>query len=513
MRRSLPLAPAILSALLLSAAPADAAVTAVLVGIDAYDGPPVLTGAVNDVRDLAAVLRSAGARVIVLENEAASRAAFISAVTKAAAAAGPEDLVYVHFSGHGISVPDVDRDEADGRDEAYLMAAFDETDGPGEMLLDDDLDRLFGALGRDVLFVADACHSGSPARAVSGPALPTRLYRPRTDPVRPPPPDVDAAVEGGRVFALGATTDDRSIPEMLIEGRPRGALSYATARAIEGAGDLDGDGRLAMRELEVYVRQAVRTLAASKQTPQFGGPSEDRVVIDMARAGADKPAAAPLAEDLPVVSVHVLAGKGEGAVVDALERLAGVRLVATPAEASLLVDPAAGLMMNVVRDVILAGAGPGSLVPAIEAQRVLGALEQAALVGSPTIRLEPGDAVLGDGTRIAFTVDGLRHPHLTVFDLAADGTVHFLWPLSSRDRDPWPAGETFRLDAEVSPPFGADTLVVVATDRPPEALRAALAAVDGRRRPLLLHEAMAATRRTMRTDVGLQAFFTAGGTP
>lgn len=69
-------------------------------------------------------------------------------------------LGYFHYSGHGASVKDTSRDEADGYDEAFVPIDY-ERNG---LILDDDMyTMLVKALKPDVhlIVVTDCCHSGT----------------------------------------------------------------------------------------------------------------------------------------------------------------------------------------------------------------------------------------------------------------------------------------------------------------------------------------------------------------
>ena len=262
---------------------AEAAVHALVVGINDYTGgPPKLKGAVNDAEDVAAVLRARNiADVTVLTDADATREKTFAAWEAMVKNSAEGDLLVFTFAGHGINDPDQNGDEEDGQDETYLFVGFDEVQHPEERLIDDELDawlRQAGDAGRKVLFVADACHSGSPTRSVFGETLPTRFYRPRTEPERPrplvPTGDTPSTVSRDYVFSVGATLDNRTVPEIMIDDAPRGALSYAVARAFEGSADLDHNGEIVASEFTAFVRQNVRSLAESKQTPQFDIPDE-----------------------------------------------------------------------------------------------------------------------------------------------------------------------------------------------------------------------------------------------
>lgn len=86
------------------------------------------------------------------------------------------DIVYIHFSGHGQRMTDVDGDEADGLDEAWVpydgYLQYGDKDRGEKHLVDDEIGVLLtdirnriGTLGH-LLVVADACHSGDSSRDI-----------------------------------------------------------------------------------------------------------------------------------------------------------------------------------------------------------------------------------------------------------------------------------------------------------------------------------------------------------
>jgi len=105
----------------------------------------------------------------ILVNESASRDSILTALSPVNHPAGSH--VWLHFSGHGVQLPDESGDEPDGIDEALVpwgaSPAHVET-----LLLDDtlglQLDRLRAHLGpRGHLTVSlDACHAGGALRGV-----------------------------------------------------------------------------------------------------------------------------------------------------------------------------------------------------------------------------------------------------------------------------------------------------------------------------------------------------------
>jgi len=114
--------------------------------------------------------------IVELKNEQATCAAIKSEFEKLIGKAQTGDYIYIHFSGHGQQITDLNGDESDGLDEAWIpydaKFAFAKGKYEGENHLVDDLlnqylHRLREKIGADgkIVVVADACHSGSGSRA------------------------------------------------------------------------------------------------------------------------------------------------------------------------------------------------------------------------------------------------------------------------------------------------------------------------------------------------------------
>lgn len=125
----------------------------------------------NDVEYVTSMLRRCRFKDIrTLKNREATKAGIVSALRKLARRCKEGDVVYVHFSGHGQQMTDLDGDEADGWDESWIpydaYASYGPRDHGERHLSDDELNRLLtniamriGKAGK-MLVVADACHSG-----------------------------------------------------------------------------------------------------------------------------------------------------------------------------------------------------------------------------------------------------------------------------------------------------------------------------------------------------------------
>ena len=131
----------------------------------------------NDVMYVRAMLEHAGySEIDTLVNKQATKEGIVAAFQNLANKCDNGDMVYIHFSGHGQQVTDVDGDEEDGWDEAWIpynaYFRYDEQKYRGENhLIDDEINVLLtnikGKIGCTgaMLVVIDACHS---ANATSG---------------------------------------------------------------------------------------------------------------------------------------------------------------------------------------------------------------------------------------------------------------------------------------------------------------------------------------------------------
>jgi len=118
-----------------------------------------------DATAIAALGREQGFEMTTLLTPAATRAALLAALERAAGELRAGDIYLLSYAGHGGQVPDRNGDDADYRDETWCL--YD-----GE-LIDDELHQQLAmfAAGVRVLVLSDSCHSGTVIRQ-SGDAPP-----------------------------------------------------------------------------------------------------------------------------------------------------------------------------------------------------------------------------------------------------------------------------------------------------------------------------------------------------
>jgi caspase domain-containing protein/uncharacterized protein DUF4384 len=267
---------------------------ALLIGINTYQAVPSLSGSLNDVAAMREVLITRWGfdvrNVRTLTERDATRAGILSALQQLVREAGPNDVVYVHYSGHGSQVQDLNGDEEDGLDETLVPRDGRTPNVPD--ILDDELDAIFSKLrAGGALIVLDSCHSGTATRAVD---IHTRsvprdsridLYRSAATTARAIVPRVQAR----QIVMSGAAADQEAL-DGPVEGEDRGFFSYALSRSL-AASSPNASPRTVFAGVEHELRRIQTQFGrTSMPEPQLEGPPAllDRPLlsaIDAAAAG------------------------------------------------------------------------------------------------------------------------------------------------------------------------------------------------------------------------------------
>ncbi len=118
-----------------------------------WSGPLVACEA--DARDMSAIAAGSGFKPEIVLTRSATRAVVEERIAAAAGSCAAGDIFLLTYSGHGGQVPDLNGDEADGRDETWCL--FD------GQLIDDEIYHALSAFspGVRILVLSDSCHSGS----------------------------------------------------------------------------------------------------------------------------------------------------------------------------------------------------------------------------------------------------------------------------------------------------------------------------------------------------------------
>jgi hypothetical protein len=505
--------------------PQGGEVRALVIGIDAYQFVPPLRGAVADARDIEQTLRKEGVTdVTALYDAAADRATVMRTLDQLVERSQSGDLVVLSIAGHGVQEPEhIKGSQPDGLDNVFVLAGFNPKTAAGtqQRIIGTEFNHVikqFEAKGTHVMFVADACYGGGLAREID----------PRAGEMsfRQAPPYVltfDALqristasdaflsdIDFERTAFLAAVDRNTKAPEVRIPGVAgfRGALSYAVARALEGAADENRDGHVSQTELFTYVRQVAYQLSDERQLVMTSGPiarsGGSDVVFDRTRgvilldalrpnearpqtlppSTAASPSTAPPppadATQLGIVRVAVL-GDRRDLLANLEATQARFEVVGAKDSPDLIWDPAS-LDVLAGADVVARGINRADLGSVINRVAAVNGFKRLAARGPQAVRILPDDKVHRRDARMDVSVSAVAQRSLLMFNIAGDGTVQILYPIGSDPRiiaDP-----DYKFQVRAGEPFGADQVVAISSAQRLSDLEQALRKMSQRRTAL-----------------------------
>lgn len=141
---------------------------AVLFGINYNTSPDAkLRGCINDVNNIASLLREKmhfthiSTYTDEFSNEPVTKMNILRVLKQLAEDCRTQQLdrVWIHFSGHGSQIRDMNNDEADGLDECFIASDY----RLGGIITDDEFNTYFRTFPTttQIFCVFDCCHSGS----------------------------------------------------------------------------------------------------------------------------------------------------------------------------------------------------------------------------------------------------------------------------------------------------------------------------------------------------------------
>jgi hypothetical protein len=244
---------------------------ALCVGINKFKHFPhfALNGCVNDAKDMGAVLKELmgfrAADIMTLTDANATKANIMARLKSmvADAKAGKINHIVFSFSSHGTQTTDLDGDEPEGMDEAFVpfdIAQKGNDWDPARIISDDEFHDLFDTLPDDCLLEAylDTCHSGTGFRALG--MRPRYIPPPTESPVgksakvrgfslkpkttrkgkasrKNAAPDVDTKAKATKNIILwtGCRSNQTSA-DAFFDGRYNGAFTYNYVKVMRGSG-------------------------------------------------------------------------------------------------------------------------------------------------------------------------------------------------------------------------------------------------------------------------------------
>ena len=219
--------------------------------------------------------------IVTLVNEQATKANILRAFHTLAKSAEPGDNIYIHFSGHGQRITDLNGDEKgqdQGWDEAWIpydaSKEYQQNVYWGQNhLVDDELNsylirlrRKVGKGGR-IVVVADACHSSGGTRAQGDtPSEETWIERGSSDYFILPSSEaisVESANTEDWIFFSACPSSQTN-----YEYRSNGSLTYALSQLPNPLSAYTAE------ELIEQVRAKVKQLIPFLQVPQLDCPKQ-----------------------------------------------------------------------------------------------------------------------------------------------------------------------------------------------------------------------------------------------
>ena len=539
-------------------APGGGTIRALVIGVDSYPNlapSAQLHGAQADAEDIAGALKRDGVEPIVVLNADVTRAKIVAQMDTLVAESKPGDFVLFAYAGHGMQVPEYSRWQGidrDGVNEQIALSGFSFSGaGAGEIIVNLEMRAWLSRLDAksvDTLVVMDSCFGGG-MREVDPRTgeMRTRVLHGNAEqikagesarrqfvgiPMTAKEARSNVALMSHVTFLAGATSKS-VVPETagLEAKKPRGALSYYLARAL-------GEGRakdhvITREALYDYLKPNVRHATQDRQLIQVEPQSPDPSVYGkpvMTLAGAASvasviappspapsvPPSTPVNPPSPPADVRTDAVRV--AMIDGQDKAwETIEKGNTPFTKSPSVDGAdlvwdIGKSEALSRGDLVMQSVDGSLMGGIidrtwAVQRLREIAERRNL---PTQLVSQG-RLLTAGDEAQVEIDDLAEARLVVFNIGADATVQMLYPSAPGEAAHCPDAESgdWRCSLAVTPPFGADTIVALASSGASSQLLAWLRAHHGRRDAALIPELLkSAIAADSTTRIGFAGVFT-----
>ncbi len=203
--------------------------------------------------------------VIVLKNREATRANIIAQIERVMRRAGPNDLVLIYISAHGIPY---------GRT-LYLIPHDGDPENIGGTCASefDILNALSFTQSKRILFIFDACHSGDFNDLYAmfvPPGTPTRRVRSEYA-IRLNELMSEMARTRSGFGILSSTSGVSLAQEGRRWGGGHGAFTWYLVKGLEGAADANNDGIVTLGEVFNYTRKKVGEDTNYEQSPRLIG--------------------------------------------------------------------------------------------------------------------------------------------------------------------------------------------------------------------------------------------------
>ena len=469
-----------------------------------------LKGAEPDATDIYGALDRGGVKDKLMLTKNVTRANVIKEMNALVDRSRAGDFVLIAYAGHGMQTPEYKAWKGldpNGVNEQIALSNFDyKGDGAGEVIVNPEFRAWYARLdakGVDTLVVMDSCFGGGMrsvdprsgemrVRSLAGSA--DAAERDKFAGMRMTDKEARTDVANlTHVTFLGGATRNSVVPETTeldpkSPETPRGALSYYVARSIEGS--IAKNGVVTRADLFKFVIQNVRHATNGRQLVSIEPASDDpttvgRTVFALPAENSTEPKPVPVPEPSPpgkrVDPIRVAIIDGPMSASATIEKgMARIVIAPDVSGADIIWDVGKGDALA-AGDVIahsVEGSTIGGIVERTWTLRRLRALFQSRVL---QLGLASGGRALTFGEYATFETDDLGSGYVTAFNIAVDGTIQMVLPPGNPDTCPNPTDGRWTCRLRVVTPFGADTIVAVATSIRPTQLVAWLKAHQGQR--------------------------------
>lgn len=234
---------------------------AVIIGVADYKHMPVLRYTDDDAYRMYAFLKSpeGGAlsddQIMVLVDEEATKENILKKMNYISAKAGPNDLVMLYYSGHGLKG-------------SFLPIDFD---GYNNKLLHSEINSIMEkSRAKYKLLLADACYSGSlfSMRSAEVPDAINTYYA------------TLAESGSGTALIMSSKSEETSLESSEVR---QGVFTHFLIRGLKGEADIDANKIITINELFDFVYGNVRTYSGNRQSPVIKGDYDKKMTVAVIR--------------------------------------------------------------------------------------------------------------------------------------------------------------------------------------------------------------------------------------
>lgn len=213
--------------------------------------------------------------IVKLKDQQATYAAICQELENLISQSDKDDYVYVHFSGHGQQISDLNGDEKDHFDEAWIpydaQASYLKGRYEGQNhLVDDQLNNYLhrirervGETGK-IIVVADACHSGGGTRSLEAEAEMEGYVIRGTSDIFFLPAEQKPVAQNAPLYAVEWTFISACLPQQCnYEYQGKGSLTYALYQLRTDFSTLSA------KEIGMKTKSLILNILKGLQTPKF----------------------------------------------------------------------------------------------------------------------------------------------------------------------------------------------------------------------------------------------------